>query len=181
MRCKRGKKPQNKTNRVLRLGGSTGPQSPCQCVSPHLGVLLPHPSFFLPVSPGRGTSPPSSYSEGNEFSNGLLSSPEDSSQRKGDRPERSHTWALDDFPGQWWLWGVAPRSSGCAIIFSQAKGPLSSYSTAQVLAFLGCGNLFFQVVHPHIEQDLTKTVGASWLLAALAGTQQTADDLIHAW
>lgn len=163
------------------LGGSAGPQSPHQCVSPHLGVLRPRLSFFLPVSPGWGTCPPSPHSEGNEFSNGLLSSPEDSSQRKGDRPERSHTWALDGSPGPWWLWGVAPCRAGCAIIVSQAKQPLSSYSTAQVLAFPGCGNLFFRVVHPHMEQDLAKTVGASWRLAAMAGTQLTADDLIHAW
>lgn len=76
---------------------------------------------------------------------------------------------------------LLPCRAGCAIIVSQAKQPLSSYSTAQVLAFLGCGNLFFRVVHPHMEQDLAKTMGTSWRLAALAGTQLTADDLIHAW
>lgn len=53
--------------------------------------------------------------------------------------------------------------------------------TAQVLAFLGCESLCFQVVLPHMKQDLTKAVGASWLPAALAETQLTVDSLICAW
>lgn len=161
---------------MLRLGGSTGPQSPRQCASPHLGVLVP---AFSSLSHQAGEQV-LLHPARREMSSVMGCCPLPRTAPRGrETGLNGHT------PG---LWMTSQASGGCGVLLHAAVAlPLFSprlrdHVQVTVLPrywlFWKVGICFFQVVHSHIEQDLTKTVGASWLLAALAGTQLTADDLI---